>query len=64
MTDFLKQERSISTEIARKNFKFNTGNYGAANNSNRKETRKRSTGCRNVPVLAKNTQATWLNICE
>ncbi len=30
MADFTKQGRRISTEIANKNFKFNTGNYGDA----------------------------------
>jgi len=40
MADFLKQERSISTEIARKIFKFNTGNYGAAETATEKRPGK------------------------
>ena len=40
MADFLKQERSISTEIARKIFKFNTRNYGADKQQQKRDPEK------------------------
>jgi len=40
MADVLQQERSISTEIARKIFKFNTRNYGADKQQQKRDPEK------------------------
>jgi len=51
-------------KLQQNNFKFNTGNYSGADNQHQEETQiwVPGTGGRNVPVLAKNSQATQQNM--